>query len=247
MVTVTKKKVKNFFHKQQFFQTTYDLEITDSTYVFLTLGQSNAANRSTDVYQPKREVYNYYNNKIYKAKEPLIGTVGDKTSVWTRVSDSLVALKKCDKVVLIPIAIGNTTVEDWSNGFCSEILQNTLEELKINNIKPTHVLWHQGEANNGKSKNYKSELVKVLNNIRKFTNAPFYCSIATYNPESTLTLGIDVELQNIQTAFIKENDDVFLGANTDELIHAIYRYDGQHFSSIGNKKYAEMWINALTQ
>lgn len=220
----------------------------DSTLVVLTLGQSNAANSSSDNYQPRENVFTYSNGQIYEAEEPLIGNGGAGCSVWTRLADKLITEGICKKVILVPIAVGSTNIQNWASGDCNAKLISTLKSLKENNIKLTHILWHQGEADNGKSVvAYKNNLEKVLNTFRlNGVTAPFYCSIATYNPlESFKNKGVDFNLQNAQKSFISENENVYAGPNTDKLIHAIYRVDSQHFSSLGNRKYAELWFQSL--
>ena len=218
--------------------------------VILTFGQSNAANSSSDSYQPKEEVYNYAQGKLFKAKEPLIGTGGPGTSVWTRLADKLIAEGRCKNVILIPIAEGGTSAAYWAKGNGNVKLRETMESLVKNDIKLTHILWHQGEADNGKSpRDYKTSLNVILKTIRSFDKTvPFYCSIASYNiHENYDNLGVDSLLQKAQREFVSENKNVYLGPNTDELIYAIHRIDGQHFSTYGNKMYANKWLEALNK
>lgn len=223
---------------------------SDSTIIILTLGQSNAANSSNSYYSPKNNVLNYYNGQLYKAREPLIGAGGDGGSVWTILADKMIDGALCKKVIIIPIAVGSTNIENWARGECSIKLRNTLDDLNKHNIKLTYVLWHQGEANNGTSKaNYKKNLSIILKTIReKKQTAPFYCSIATYSFLAvTKPLGIDSVIQNAQREFIYENKNVLRGPNTDLLIYAIDRHDSQHFSQFGNFRYAELWLKAIKQ
>lgn len=248
--TMYYEKGLSYIKNRGFFDKTYSKDVIDEdTFVILTLGQSNAANCSNDVYQPKNEVYNYFNQNIYKAEEPLKGANGNGgISVWSRVADKLIDSGKCNKVVIIPIARGGTGINFWVNGGGYELLNKTLVDLKNQNIKLTHILWHQGEADNGNDKTvYYNNLNKLLKNIREYENAPFYCSITSYNPTSKLTetKGIDYNIQNAQYNFINDNETVFKGVNTDLIIDAIHRFDGQHFSIYGNKLYADMWFNAL--
>jgi hypothetical protein len=221
---------------------------SDSTMTILTLGQANAANSSNMHYQARRDVLNYYNGSLYKAKEPLIGAGGFGGSVWTILADKLIDSGFCKKVIIIPIAEGGTTVENWAIGDCSQKLQTTLLDLSQHNIKLTHIFWHQGESDNGKSKdNYKKNLSRVVKIIRSHNqNAPFYCSVATYSfLAKNKPIGVDSSIQNAQIEFIKENTNVLGGPNTDELIYAIDRFDSEHFSEYGNIRYANLWFRAV--
>ena len=223
---------------------------SDSTIIFLTLGQSNAANSSNSYYSPKNNVLNYYDGKLYKAKEPLIGAGGDGGCVWTILADKMIDSGLCKKVIIIPIAVGSTNIENWAKGECNIKLRNTLDDLNRHNIKLTYVLWHHGEANNGTSKeSYKENLRAILKTIReKNQTAPFFCSIASYNfLATTKPLGIDSSIQNAQKEFISENENVLRGPNTDILIYAIDRHDSQHFSQFGNFRYANLWLTAIKE
>ena len=220
----------------------------DSILVILTMGQSNAANSSNSKYKPSGNVLNYYNGNLYQAEEPLIGASGGGGSVWPLLADLLIKNKFCKKVVIVPIAVGSTDVYNWANGECSLKLKNTLNDLKENNIKLTQILWHHGEANNGTSKQvYKENMASILKVIRSYhQDAPFYCAIATFSPLAVkMPNGIDVNIQNAQKEFIEENANVFPGPNTDQLTHAMDRYDAQHFSEFGKMKFAELWYASL--
>lgn len=230
---------------------TYPLSLIHepNTFVILTLGQSNAANTSNDIYQPLESVYSFSHGKLYRAEEPLIGTEGSGCSVWTRLADKLISEGLCDQVILVPIALGNTDIKSWAQGDGNLRLKKTLYDLDEKDIRLTHILWHQGEADNGKSPiEYKTGLDTILSTIRSNNqDAPFFCSIATFVPYSNYQdYGVDFQLQNAQKSFIKDNESVFEGPNTDKLIYAIHRRDGIHFSGYGNQKYAELWYEALT-
>lgn len=247
------KKYTGFIERKGWFSKTYSLNDieSDSTLVILTFGQSSAGNCAKDVYQPSHNVFNYYNGKIFKAVEPLKGANGNGgISTWSRMADKLIQRKKCKKVILVPIARGGTSIEFWATGEGSKLLDKTLNDLKTQNIKLTHILWHQGEANNGNDPvDYYENLQSILARIRQYDNdVPFYCAIATYSAQSRFieNNGVDVELQKAQLSFTQNNDNVYLGANTDNYISAIYRYDGQHFSSFGNLIHSELWYEAIT-
>lgn len=221
----------------------------DSTMVILALGQSNAANSVDGYYKVRNNVLNYYDGKLYKAEEPLIGASGDGGCVWTVLSDMMIDSGWCKKVIIITIAQGGSAVDRWANGDLNINLKNTLNDLKSHQITPTYVVWHQGESDNGyPHQNYKKDLTKVLIDIRSAGfNCPFFCSVATYSIGflEKEPLGLDYELQAIQRDFIKTNANVLEGPFTDSLIYAFQRHDTQHFSYYGNQQYAKLWYNAL--
>ena len=219
-----------------------------NTMIALAIGQSNAASTSNQTYTTKNAVFSYYKGSLYKAMEPLLGSGGDGGCVWTILADKLIDSGLYQKVILIPIAVGSTRIEDWTVGKESKKLNEVLDDLNSKGIKLTHIFWHQGESNTGDDKNnYKANLKLLLRNIRKHNQpAPFYCSVATYNfYVNNAFNGVDTVLQNAQKEFVLENDNVISGPNTDSIIYAIDRYDSQHFSAIGNLKYADLWFKAL--
>ncbi|QNL51642.1 hypothetical protein H8S90_08745 [Olivibacter sp. SDN3] len=223
----------------------------DSTFVILAFGQSNSANSSNFLYESHNTIINYYKGNTFIAKEPLLGMKGGLGgSVWTIFADKLIDNRMCRNVVVIPIGISGTNINCWSSGRCNTDLVETLGLLRQKNIKATHIFWHQGEADNSRiSKgNYKDRLVSIINTVREFgQDAPFYCSIASYAPKrSALTgLGIDANIQQAQIETINEMPNVLAGPNTDKLIYAIDRFDGQHFSEIGLDRYSDLLMQSV--
>lgn len=220
----------------------------DSTAYILTMGQANAGNTSTSLDTAGAGVFSYYKGELYPAVDPMIGSTGYGGSVWPSIGDSLIKDKKYNKVVFIPIATGSTHALDWATGECNNTLKSILNDMKAKNIKLTHILWHQGESDNGTSKEeYKKNLHKILSDIRENgQSAPFYCSIASLTPLSkTSPSGIDTNIQQAQIEFINENPGILAGPNTDLLNLAVDRYDGVHFSKSGKAKYMNQWLTCL--
>lgn len=225
----------------------------DRTMIALMFGQSNAANNGKIAYTPRHSsVFNYYEGKLYTAKDPLIGTTGTGGSVWTHLADTLIESGRYDKVIFVPIAVGGTAIERWSDGDCSKILLQTLRSLESQHIKLTHIFWHQGETDNllnTVAEIYKKRLDAILNTIRSYQqDADLYVSIASYHPGAvTKPLGVDSTIRKAQIEFINERKGVLAGPDTDLLIHAIHRYDSVHFSEYGLKAFAGLWFSVLIQ
>lgn len=229
-----------------------NLKSNSKTMVALVFGQSNAANNGKVPYTPHNtSVLNYYDGKLYVAKDPLFGNTSIGGSVWTHLGDMLIDRGLYDKVIFIPIAIGGSAIERWVSGDGSQKLQKTLQQLADQHIQVTHILWHQGETDNllnTPTAKYKDQLATILENVRKTQPADFYVSLASYHPGAiTKPLGVDTVIRDGQKEFINENKGVFLGPDTDTLIYAIHRYDSVHFSDFGMKAYAELWFQALKE
>ena len=229
-----------------------NLQQDGKTMIALTFGQSNAANNGQSPYTPHNAaVYNYYEGKLYKAKDPLFGATREKGSVWSRLGDMLIDSGLYTKVIFIPIAVGGSEIACWTSGDCAKKLQRTLEILDSQHISVTHIFWHQGETdniNNTSRVKYKEQLATILQTLRKYQSADFYVSIASYYPGSVAKpLGVDSVIRNAQREFINENKKVLLGPDTDTLIYAIHRYDGVHFSDYGLLAFAQLWLRAIKE
>lgn len=229
-----------------------NLKSDRKTMVALVFGQSNAANNGKVPYTPHHaSVLNYYDGKLYTAKDPMLGNTGAGGSVWTHLGDMLVDSGVYDKVIFIPIAVGGSSIDYWVNGDGAKKLQKTLQQLAEQKVKVTHILWHQGETdniNNTSTAKYKEQLTVILKNLRQSQSADFYVSLVSYHPGPVAKpLGVDVVVRNGQQEFINENKGVLLGPDTDTLIYAIHRYDGVHFSDFGMKEYAKLWFSALKE
>lgn len=227
-----------------------NLQQDGRTMIALTFGQSNAANNGQTPYTPHNAaVYNYYNGKLYKAKDPLLGTTGSKGSVWTRLGDMLIDSGLYTKVIFIPVAVGGSEIACWTSGDCYRKVLQALNSLKEDHIILTHILWHQGETDNLKNTpagKYKQQLGMILQTLRNYQPADLYISIASYHPGAvTKPLGVDPVIRRAQQEFINENKTVLTGPDTDTLIHAIHRYDSVHFSDFGMNAFAKQWLHAI--
>ncbi len=122
--------------------------------------------------------------------------------------------------------------------------------LDSQHIKLTHIFWHQGESDNLENtsrEKYKASLKTILETLRRYHQAAdLYVSIASYhNGAISKPLGVDKVIRQAQQEFIKENKGVVFGPDTDQLIYAIHRYDGVHFSEFGTKAFAQLWLRAI--
>lgn len=221
----------------------------DDVMVFLAIGQSNAANYGEGNYVSKNEIYNYYNGNLYKAKEPLLGADGGGSSPWMRLADMAIDGGLYKKVVIVPCALGGTSVQCWSDGDCRKKLEGILNYLKNDNIKLTHVFWLQGETDNVDNTSlidYKSRLEKIIKLIKDGqSNSIFYTSITSFFPYSDKPLGVDSNITHAQQQITKEMNNVKLGPNTDSLNLAIYRRDAVHFTAKGLDVLAEKWFEKI--
>lgn len=223
------------------------------TMIALAFGQSNAANNGQVAYTPHNHaVFNYYEGKLYTAKDPLIGSTGTRGSVWGRLADMLIDSGLYDKVIIVPIAVGGSAIGRWASGDCSKKLKETLRILESQHIKLTHIFWHQGETDNllnTSAGTYKKSLDTILNTLHTYhQDAAMYVSIASYHPGAvTKPLGEDSAIRKAQIEFINAHKHVLVGPDTDLLIYAIDRFDSVHFSDYGMNAFAQLWYKAIKE
>lgn len=222
--------------------------------VFFTFGQSNAANWGQTRHQCKHPVYNFFEGAIYRARDPLLGAGGEGGSPWTRLGDMLIERNMADNVLIVPIAVGSTTVAQWAKGgrYHRKIIQ-TLDQLEEQQIPVDYFLWHQGESDNlqnTSTRDYVNSFETILETIRsKGFQSPVLLARASYHANVNAMLnkekGIDPAIRNAQQEIIRNHPNVYPGPDTDLLTKAYHRYDGAHFSAHGLKEHAELWLKAI--
>jgi len=219
-----------------------------NTAVLLTLGQSNAGNYGAASYTATQPVVNFNvaDGRCYSAMDPLLGATGSGGSPWTRLGDKLVAAAAYDKVVLIPIAVGDSSVIDWASGFARARLIAAIAGARAAGLSITHVLWHQGETdaiNELRGGDYAGHLRVVVAAIRALgVRAPVFiaqASLCAASPRND-------DIRAGQHALVAPADGIFAGPDTDSLVGPEMRFDGCHFTAHGLDAHADMWLDVLT-
>jgi len=217
--------------------------------VILGIGQSNIANEgdANALYVPKGRVFNFnfFDGKCYAAKDPLLGASIGRSNVLTRLGDLLVEQGTFQQVLLVPIAHGGTYVSEWApQGRMFPRLAWTLERLRQQRIRITHIAWQQGEAEAAQDNPNPDEWVRhftaMVDAIRVAgADAPIYvaqCTVCCNDPNE--------KIRAAQRRVVNKADGIFPGPDVDA-IGRDERYDGCHFSATGLKHAAELWCEAL--
>lgn len=243
----------------------------DGLVVLLTAGQSNIANtgapdRSGTLYQPHRRFYNFdrFDGRCYVARNPLLGTTGDGENVATRLADELIDRGLAKTVVIAPVAIGGTYLEEWRarGGKYFEVLLATLAGLRDVGLEPSAVLWHQGEHNafafsthgaeDGTRLQVTAQMMEAgrLSYLRNYleivaglraadVTAPIFVATATLCGSIA-----DEIIRSAQAAVPNPALGVHPGPDTDQ-IGLKLRHDGCHMSHAGTEMHARMWADRL--
>lgn len=218
--------------------------------VLLVLGQSNAGNhashKSYSVIGDK--VVNYFGGRCYLASSPLLGSTETGGEGWTMLGEMLVASGRYERVVLIPAAIGATTVRRWSKGGdLNSMLLNVVEQASLQ-YQVTHVLWHQGESDlfeKTTRSSYSRSFLDMVASLREAgLGAPVYVSIATHCSGDSTDVD-DNPVAAAQRSLPDHSQRIFSGPDTDSVIHDRDRYDKCHFGKSGVMKFAAAWFESL--
>jgi hypothetical protein len=220
--------------------------MTGKTMVALAFGQSNSANYGQTLMATKRNAYNFYDSKCYKAADPMLGATRNGGSVWTRLGDMLIESGTYDNVIFVTIGVGGSEVKRWApDGDLNGRIADVARQLEQKKLKLTHLLWHQGESDlhiKTPKDEYKRMFMAMFAGIRKLgIDAPIYVAVATHCGGGGFGGGI----QSAQRELVNPALKIYPGADSDKLAGIEDRYDDCHFSASGLKKHAEMWFNAI--
>ena len=226
------------------------------TAVLFTFGQSNSANSVRDRYIPLGVVANFnpHDGKCYLAEDPLLGPDGSGGTVWGIVGDLLLREQDYERVLIVPVGIGGTEVARWSrDGDLHGRLRNTAEKLGFLNIRPTFVLWHQGESDvvlNTSTEDYVEWFGSMVAGIREYgIDAPIFPAVASVCAATEqLRTSAEAGEQRVRTAqrsLPSRLDNVWPGPDTDAILGQQHRHDGCHFTHKGARAHAQLWVDAI--
>ncbi len=212
----------------------------ERTAVIIVLGQSLGINSVSGAYTPthtKNQQLNTRDAKCYQAKGAALGvpTMGASyTWFGSRLGDELINRGIYDRVVMVPMSIGGTYSSEWANTttppWIGRRIGNVACMLQSAGLRPTHVVWMQGEADSGaqiSQSGYAANLSVIINDIR----AVIPTTTILVNKETWRIGGVWAPVQAAQMGSWGSNG-VIAGANMDSLNNS-YRYDGTHLNASG--------------
>jgi hypothetical protein len=211
------------------------------TAAILILGQSNGANSGAASHVPSRHVFNFnlFDGNCYVARDPLLGTTELRGNFATRMADMLIEKAAFDNILLAPISVGGSRIEDWTTGGVRHRrLQVAIRRAMDRGISFTHVLWHQGESNAGPDAD-KDLYVACFQDIRAALRAygvlaPIYVAQASVcrAPPNDI-------IRSAQRALVDSALGIFSGPDTDTI-----GFDC-HMAKSGLIKHAKLWAEIL--
>jgi hypothetical protein len=248
----------------------------DGLKVVVSAGQSNAANSTPvgQIYEPRNLVYNLNieDGKCYVARTPVLGNNGYGSSFVLPLADDLIDNGIARNVLLVPLAIGGTYIEEWrpSGGKYFSRFGRAVSQLKRMNIEPSYVLWHQGEGNaaplntgytfgvfGSTDQNRRIEVTEDLREAVKIAYIRDFISMAKTLRSMGVTAPIflataslcqmtdgEPTIRSAQRFLPDQGMGIFAGPDTDE-IDSNRRYDGCHFDLAGQEQHALLWTATL--
>jgi Carbohydrate esterase, sialic acid-specific acetylesterase len=225
--------------------------------VLITFGQSNCENVAPSAYTPANATaldnFNVFNGQMYAAADPLLGAsiggdVGGPGNIATRIGDLLLTNGKFDRVILVPLCIGGTSVATW--GSTGPLFQNpaaAMARLSASGITPgmTGVtfaaIWMQGESDHGKA---QATYTTIFATISSALFATGFNGRLFVNKQTWLSGVVDANVQAAQVA-IPNGTTIFAGANADSLDATNRQADNIHFNDTGMAALATLICNAM--
>lgn len=217
--------------------------------VLLILGQSNAGNHGAED-EPlgvgvAPQVTVFSGGLCLRSGDPLPGGTGRHKSVWSRLPAHLKLQGYTGEVVIVLLAVEATTVNDWSrvSSPLHKRLQSLLLAMQTDHLRPSLVLWQQGEADalrNTKVDDYVTDFESLLQSIRAAgVTAPVLLARSTYCNGSDGRL-----VRQAVSRLLARLPDVQAGPDTDTLLGK-NRTRGCHFSSAGVDAAAALWAGVI--
>lgn len=225
----------------------------ENTGVFVVGGQSNAANSVDTAYTPtnstKVDNLSIYDGGTYAAQDPLLGCQNVRSvfgNAFGRVADKLINDGVYQRVILIPTAVGGTTINQWvSNAALYQRLIVAGRRASAVGLSITAYLWMQGENDTAfatSQASYTADLSTLIGMVRTagFTS-PWLIGKCSYLSGAT-----SAAVRAAQAAAVN-GTDIFAGADTDTLTGtAVNRQaDNTHLSGAGADAAAALWKTAI--
>jgi hypothetical protein len=223
----------------------------ERTAVIIVLGQSNAANHGEGHYVSTESVanFNVYDGHCYHAADPLLGASGLGGNFATRFGDIVIRRGLFDRLIIAPIAMAGSTVEQWADeGHYNRLIMALIRRLYNTSLTPDFIFWQQGVGNVGAGdiagRIYRKNILEVVRTFRSFSiDAPFFIALesgkAVNDPDA-------LNIRSGQRGAVSAGIGTFLGPDID-LIEQDHRRDGCHFKESGLQIVATMWADVLRE
>jgi len=218
--------------------------ISHEALVLITFGQSNAGNSGTGRFDAIPGVYNFnfLDGQCYEARDPLLGAGGNGGSAWMPLAKLLIERDLVRGVIVAPIAMGGSRVEDWApGGSLSARIDRVVKGLADAGLRAHALLWHQGESDRStRHEIYTATFLRMAEAVRKLgVAAPIYVARATFCGDYA-----SGAINAAQSRLGANHPGLRPGPDTDTLVGPEVR-SGCHFTRRGLLEHASLWFESL--
>jgi Carbohydrate esterase, sialic acid-specific acetylesterase len=238
-------------------QRSLDIDPAARTLVLITMGQSLMANFhaiNAPIYVPTNssviDNFNIYDGAAYAfVRAPAVGCNGYLSNVATRVADMLVNKSVFDRIIVVPIAVGSTTIDEWTTGDFASRFPVAMRRLAASGITPATpgvtfaAVWGQGESDtrDGTSRAaYRGHLDRLIETV--FSSG--FSGRLFVNVESYYLGRTSSEIRAAQTSVVN-GTTVFQGADWDALGRSYRLPDNLHPGELGAPVFALTLYKAM--
>lgn len=207
--------------------------------VFVTFGQSNAANHGSARLRAPSGVFDFYAGECYAGDDPQYLATSNGGSPWPVFAETLRAAGEARPILIASIAVGNTRIDQWVSGTDhGEKLNRITASLIEQGYEIDAFLFMQGESDQETpSAAYRDGLIDIADTVERASpGTPLLLS-------QTSVCGIErgrFETLNAARRAVAERKAVHIGPDTDSLGQP-YRSDGCHFNEPGLKALGALW------
>lgn len=212
--------------------------------VLILGGQSLGSNTSGALYTPTNNTkinnVNIYDGASYQIGGNLLGcsnsTIGPG-NVGAYLADAIISAHPTYRVWLVPIAIGGTSIADWSTGNLKDRAGQAMRRLKSRGITPstpnTYFIfqWMHGETDAGlgtSSAAYQAGFASVVSNLTSNGfSGRIFVNLETYNAGVT-----SATIRSAQTALVN-GTTIFQGFDMDTIGAGGRGADNEHLNPTG--------------
>lgn len=213
--------------------------------VIITLGQSNMSCNAAGTFTPTNPNNLYqlsiYNGGIYRATNPLIGCsaggTGFNNGPQLEMADALVGNLLYANVLLVPLANHVAAMSSWNGAVGRRRIFVALKRLEALGYTPTMFLLGNGEGDHfagTSAASYTADCQALVTYIRGLgCTAPFFVNLQSIQDLG----GGAVQSGTIRTGqanCVSAPLAIYQGSDWDVHDDVSERYDGVHFSQIGN-------------
>jgi len=234
----------------------------ERTLILITSGQSNMASVGPSSYTPtnasKIDNLNIYDGAIYASADPLLGQtyapgygVG---SIPPRIADKLITNNKFDRVILVPVASGGSSIAMWVSGGPLYMRHCVaMHRLAARGIVPRMsgvtfaLVWGQGESDSGTAQStYQTQFGQIVTKLKNCPNLSSQFNGRIFVTKQTMiTNVVNATVQAAQAALV-DNVSIFSGGDIDALTGATNRQvDGTHLNATGQANAATTIYDAM--